>query len=427
MASVKEMIESLASGTKDLLSNRDTSQDPEWKKRKSEQLLSDFMKQGEEMGQGMAGITSLPGSIEKAAAQKIIGSVPNVEAQTALRETNPEGYKKYLQALESVYGDVSQRAKDLGFGLKTWYHGTKSKDIPSFDINKSGERFSLNEPKKAAWFTDNPDLASSYAMTNPGYEKDLIEKLNNNKKEIFEKIRQNNNAVTDKIKETLFAEQKKQILKNPEKYITPQIQKEFENDILLKMFDKNKTREDLINYITEKNIREVNIDSLSEDLASKYKNELSKNRQTNDLLNANIKDLDQQWNNLQKRSAENHSNVLPVRISNEVESINPKIKTNEFADIQNEAIKQADNKNAPGLILENFKSPISEDINTKFMKGDIAGVFDPTKIRSVHAAFDPRFKDSANIMAGTALGLPMAEALRRKVIETQTPKTEESY
>ena len=56
---------------------------------------------------------------------------------------------------------AQDRAKAMGFGDETYYHGT-NKDFKSFDINKSGDSFSEYEgaiPRDGIWMTDNPSQA----------------------------------------------------------------------------------------------------------------------------------------------------------------------------------------------------------------------------------------------------------------------------
>lgn len=86
--------------------------------------------------------------------------------------------------------------------------------------------------------------------------------------------------------------------------------------------------------------------------------------------------------------------VIPVKL-NTKGSVQHDFKGNEyrdkgFADILDQA-------NGQGAVLQNAVDPVYT-YNSK--PSTIAAVQDPSKIRSVNAAFDPRFKDSAKIMAG---------------------------
>jgi hypothetical protein len=53
--------------------------------------------------------------------------------------------------------------------------------------------------------------------------------------------------------------------------------------------------------------------------------------------------------------------------------------------------------NGRGVVLKNARDPV---YNTNDVAQTIVGIQDPTAIRSVNAAFDPRFKGSSNILAG---------------------------
>ncbi len=90
---------------------------------------------------------------------KILKEVNTAEKAVALK-----GAKRgeYLKALEEVYGDQAKRAKDLGFGDQTWYHGTKN-DIDSFDVSKSG----LGTQGRGVYFDSDGKISTGYS-SRPG-------------------------------------------------------------------------------------------------------------------------------------------------------------------------------------------------------------------------------------------------------------------
>lgn len=279
------------------LNYENSSLEPEWKKRKREELQNQWLKEAESMGQSMAGMTSLPGSMEKSLAEKVINSVPTVEAQTALRKTNPEGYKKYLQALENVYGDVKQRMIDMGFSPDIYYHGTKE----PFDEFKPSSGGSAG---KSVYLTENKNIAERYRPEGGAMFKGHIR--NDNIMDL---------TVSDKTG-----------LKN--------LESAADKLGIRDEFDKMKFKGGNAYY----------------DLIRAYEN----------------------------------------KYPNFFEGLKGTERENAFT----EKVKELTGANG-----FKFSQNGIENYSTN--------VFDPKDIRSTKAAFDPRFKDSSNIMAGAAAGIPM--------------------
>jgi hypothetical protein len=112
-------------------------------------------------------------------------------------------------------------------------------------------------------------------------------------------------------------------------------------------------------------------------------------------------------------------NVLPVRLRGDKSNIHVKdyegqgYRDSTYADEMSAA--QADNKS--GVLFKNTFDPA--DPHNR-VEQDIAAVFEPNQVRSVNAAFDPRFKDSALLLAGQAGTpqaaplAPMSEAIRKR-------------
>lgn len=72
--------------------------------------------------------------------------------------------QKYLKALDEVYGNKEKRMKDMGFGGKTYYHGSPSSDIKEFDKAKLGTTTGGPGTDKNFFFTDNPEVANDYVQ-----------------------------------------------------------------------------------------------------------------------------------------------------------------------------------------------------------------------------------------------------------------------
>jgi hypothetical protein len=94
-------------------------------------------------------------------AQQILAKYDNVEDAVKLKGAER---KEYLEALDAVYGDRDKRAKDLGFGDKTYYHGTRylDGDIESFSPKVQDEAMGENIWGKGTYVSNDPKTASGY-------------------------------------------------------------------------------------------------------------------------------------------------------------------------------------------------------------------------------------------------------------------------
>jgi hypothetical protein len=101
----------------------------------------------------------LASKLSQSKAEKILAKYDTVEAATALKGSERQ---QYLEALDTVYGDRSKRAKDLGFSDETYYHGT-NKSFEQFDPKLADSRRKTGVPESSMVFADKPEVANSYA------------------------------------------------------------------------------------------------------------------------------------------------------------------------------------------------------------------------------------------------------------------------
>lgn len=93
-------------------------------------------------------------------AAKVLEKIDNPELATSLKG---QERAEYLQALDEVYGPQAQRAKDMGFGKKDWFHGTEA-DIKSFDNEKLGSKMTGFTTKEGHHFASKPEHATTYTF-----------------------------------------------------------------------------------------------------------------------------------------------------------------------------------------------------------------------------------------------------------------------
>lgn len=91
---------------------------------------------------------------------KLLSQVDNPELATKLVG---EPRADYLKLLDDVYGDKAKRAADMGFGNKTYYHGTNI-PIEQFSKEALGNNTKAESAAKGFFFTDNPIIADDYAQ-----------------------------------------------------------------------------------------------------------------------------------------------------------------------------------------------------------------------------------------------------------------------
>lgn len=216
-------------------------------------------------------------------------------ARAALR-SDPEKYKEYLNALDSL-GTKEQRAQNMGFGDQTFYHGTRS-NIESFDPSKLGSSTKAASAKKAFFFAEKPELAADYAdlAPNPTGLKTIYD---------------------------------------------PRFIKAAEGD----------------KWPSAQLIEDLNTEG---------------------------------------------QQILPVKLRTQ-NALEHDFKGMEYRDRKYSEL--LDEANGRGALLKNTKDPV---YTTNNEAQTIAAIQDPTAIRSVNAAFDPRFKSSTNILAG-AMAAPKVD------------------
>lgn len=217
------------------------------------------------------------------AAKAMLKKIDTVEKAVELTGKEREAY---LKALDVVYGDKTKRMKDMGFGDKTWYHGTNA-NIDEFDPKLANSKSKTGVPESSL-FSSNPDVANSYAN-------------------------QKTSAFTS--------------------------EKQWDDD----------------------------------GVVYPVKLKLGKSKLSN-ASGAN-------WNDIYDKKT---GDVFTT----------------------NDLILSAKEGGKNSAVIKNVRDLGEGAWADKKTKGDIAAVFEPKNIRSVNAAFDPRFKDSAKLMAGIGAGIP---------------------
>lgn len=86
--------------------------------------------------------------------------VATPEISTALKGSDRA---KYLQALDEAYGNQDARAKVMGFGDETYYHGT-GVDFDEFNLSKLNRDANAHFNTKPIYATKSPSTASEYAQ-----------------------------------------------------------------------------------------------------------------------------------------------------------------------------------------------------------------------------------------------------------------------
>lgn len=370
--------------------------------------------------------------MSKEAAQKILDNVISDEIAVALKG---EPRKQYLDALDEVYGPQEQRAKDMGFGERQWYHGTNV-PIDEFKNEAKGISTRAQSAKKGFFFAEDPSTAADYAdlshehgiiregdnvttkwmsETAPIEEKvgyRDIDKVRNNyfdlknksskdflkkEKAVFEKqvnnwekIRQSGDQWAFRVKE----------YGSMDKYIDAmqgKIKERYQN--FLDNY-KKPSRADIAQakqnyYDIVSKFHETNNPYFADKMMSNYLN--TKDPEELKILKTAIKSG-------KDRSASGGQNVLAVRLRGNKDTIHVKDYEGQgYRDTTyNDEMQKALDDKKEAVLFRNTEDPGNPHNR---VQQDIAAVFDPSQIRSKFAAFDPRFKNSKKILAGTAGGL----------------------
>ncbi len=98
-------------------------------------------------------------------AKSVLDQVDEVEKAVALTGKERDAY---LQALDRVYGEKSQRIADMGFESTPYYHGTTFKG-PISEFRESGtKKGDIAKYGQGVYVTSSPNYASQYAGFDEG-------------------------------------------------------------------------------------------------------------------------------------------------------------------------------------------------------------------------------------------------------------------
>lgn len=372
-------------------------------------------------------------------AEKILGAVDSPEVAVKLTGADRDAY---MRALDKLQGNRAQRAKDMGFGNRTWYHGTTN-DIESFNPDYLGTSTKAQSAKKGFFFANDPTTAADYSELSPSRNairaKASIGKID---KVYYDKL--------DELHQRY----------NPQKLEFPDWRTKFENgsiDVPDKEWDNfqsiSKARDkawDTTPYAYGDDIQEVDKLYLKASTArmqwkrllgenpwdiaqakniqekiDAVKARLGKFPEDTDRLNALIQkyqlDLDRaipkatpeqieeahriavqrekEWLAAKDAFESKGQNVLPVRLKGDKSNIHVKDYQGQgYRDTTySDEMSKAQDDGKTGVLFKNTYDPANEKNR---VKQDIAAVFEPNQIRSVNAAFDKRFASSPLLLAG---------------------------
>lgn len=270
------------------------------------------------------------------AAEEVLERVNTVEKALALKGAERA---EYLKALDETYGPRAQRAADMGFGERTYIHGSKS-NFDAIDPSKLGSSTKANSATEAFFATDNPDVSGRFGYIAPTPARSRYDELSRLYDEKIE-LRQQKLAKSG----------------------------------------KPWTREEM--------------------------DRLESSREMKSLLK-DIKDAGRlaSEHGIRGRLTDEFAVSYPVRVK-EPGNVVERGGSNIWGD------GHSDGQIKPGVNL--FKNAVDDPHMRAPVASNIVAVTDPTSVRSIHAAFDPRFKDSAKLLAGMS---PVGAAIQGNV---QTP------
>ncbi|MFM1781358.1 MAG: hypothetical protein RLZZ181_123 [Pseudomonadota bacterium] len=395
-------------------------------------------------------------------ALDIIKQVPSIEAQTALRLSDPEGYAKYLKALEEVYGPTEARQILTGHTTDA-YHGTTD-IIDELDKSKLGTSTLAESAQNNFFFAQDPQTAADYAnlsiakskeRTNLDKFEDMLTKkygsfglrdltdserstlrlLNSKYEDVsfkpwsqaHEKLSSAHRTVLKTFDPELSTanQESVEILKTveaakkhfenqlktasgPDKLrLTKNLEEETEKLQRLKEMLKDSLSIDNSTAGKEKVFKEyikslkdyASIPSELSDLEDISKWELSR---LSELLNdSQIKAIKQAVESGRNVAYSKGQNVLPVKIRLDPDKTHIKdYMGQEYRD--SSYAKELQDAKEAGKTATVFKNTYDPGSPKHVVKQDITAVSDPSLVRSKFAAFDPRFKDLPGLMAGGA-------------------------
>lgn len=328
--------------------------------------------------------------LSKSDAEKILDKVDTPEKAVAL---TGDARAEYLKALDTVYGPQAARAKGMGFGEQDWYHGT-TVPIDKFQNDALGLSTNAQSAKKGFFFAQDPSTASDYAEL--AREKGVIRE-------------------GDKVTTSAFLDRMtpQEIAENELKNLNLDIQSSSSGPL---SFGNYNPKTDGVSLF---GTRYKSIEELDE-LEKSFRNKLKEFPEDADFLEKKIRAVDLARNQLGAKEhllndmisrksqlediiSSTGQNVLPVKLRPSDGKVHVKdyrgqgYRDTTYAD----EMAKAQEKGASGVLFKNTYDPA--DPNNR-VKQNIAAVFEPNQIRSKFAAFDPRFKNSPLLMAGTAGG-----------------------
>lgn len=379
----------------------------------------------------------------------ILEKVNTPEISTALKGSEKS---KYLDALDQAYGPQSQRAKDMGFGNRDWYHGS-TVDIPEFKKEALGLSTNANSAKKGFFFASDPSTASDYSnlAAGSGVSREAIELAEAQKKldSFSEQLRTKYGQSTLSFGNPSDSAYVPGKIGYREKATSQELEKLKELETLkdeaeAKDFEKFKEANES-DYDT--NLREAKANKDFE--ISAFQRQIERNDNTKNVLAMRKKDLEtnripegltkedvlESIKNLEDKLAAGNKNIIDRQ--NRVKALEDTIaKSEDIINSKGQQVASYKLKGSPKNIhVKNYKGQGYRDTSfsdemTKAQEAnkdavlfkntydpadpnnrveqDIAAVFNPSQIRSKFAAFDPRFKNSENVLAGTA-AIPAAD------------------
>ncbi len=346
---------------------------------------------------------------------------------------------KYLNALDLIYGDQNTRAKSMGFGDRTWYHGTTA-PIEQFEKEALGASTKAASANKGFFFAEDPSTAADYATlaAEKGVNRNQLnwrsaqKQANELQYNLKNKYGFGANAyVEGNYTDLVDAGDVDGLIKmgmSPEdanKLVSDQTNATALYDSYRDSLPDNKIRgleKDIAKKRYERSHKGPN-EFLERDYARRIadtKEKLQQYPEDASFLQPRLERQTQQWNDakygtispeelskldtdisgLQKTiedlNISREQSVIPVRLRG-----NPLVKNYKGQGYRDESysdlMTKASEQGKDSVLLKNTYDPADP---SNRVKQDIAAVFEPEQVRSVNAAFDPRFKNSSKLIAG---------------------------
>lgn len=351
-----------------------------------------------------------------AEAKAILSRIKTPEQAVALKGAERE---QYLNALDEVYGDRAKRAKDMGFGDKTWYHGS-TVDIPAFKNEAKGLSTGAQSAKRGFFFAEDPSTASDYADL--AREKGVIREGDN----VTTKWMSDTYQEPEKLgysdygnkRHELWALQDSALREAERKKSLAYWQKAKEENADWLVKSAERSGQSVDDFIASKTARIqepiplATPAQIAEAEAAYYQSLKDFAKGNEPHYAQKILGIDLEGAKGNERQAildaikygedfntSTGQNVLPVKLR----PGKGKILAKDYADsgYRDESyanlMQKAQDRGNSGVLFKNTYD--AADPYNKVLQ-NIAAVFEPNQIRSTNAAFDPRFKDSDLLLAG---------------------------